>query len=245
VSAALGARGVSIVMPVLDEGARLDAALAAVRAVAGVAEVIVVDGGSRDDTVAIARRASAAGETGSAPPVRLLHGERGRGTQMNAGARVATGDVLLFLHADVALPVDAARWVARALARPDVVAGAFRVRTVADRGAPAWLRPFLRLADLRSRFSALPYGDQALFVRRDAFERAGGFPHQPLMEDLELALRLRRLGRITIVPAVVEVSARRFVARPLRSAIAMRVFPLLYRAGVSPDRLARLYGNPR
>jgi hypothetical protein len=101
------------------------------------------------------------------------------------------------------------------------------------------------LADLRSRVTGLPYGDQALFVRRRAFVAAGGFPAQPLFEDLELAKRLRRLGRIVVVPAVVRVSGRRFLQRPLRSLIAMHTFPMLYRLGVSPARLERLYGAPR
>jgi hypothetical protein len=134
--------------------------------------------------------------------------------------------------------------VAHALEDPDVVAGAFRTHTIAD-GAPSWVTPFLPFADLRSRVTRLPYGDQAVFVRRAAFERVGGFPEQPLMEDLELALRLRRLGRIARVPAAVTVSGRRFAARPLASLVAMRTFPVLYRLGVPPRVLARLYGDPR
>ena len=229
----------SIVMPVLNEERRIGPALTRAAALGGIAEIIVVDGGSSDATVARAREVAEGRRN-----VRVLHAPRGRGNQMNAGAQVAAGEVLVFLHADVSLPADAAQWIARALAKPDVVAGAFRVRTVAD-GPRAWLAPLLRLADLRSRIARLPYGDQALFVRRDAFERAGGFPEQPLLEDLELALRLRRLGRIEIVPAIVEVSGRRFLARPISSAIAMRLFPLLYRLGVPPSVLAQLYGNPR
>jgi hypothetical protein len=134
--------------------------------------------------------------------------------------------------------------VARTLADPAVVAGAFRVRTIADEG-PGWLGPLLRLADLRSRVTRFPYGDQAVFVRRDVFERVGGFPDQPLMEDVELARRLWRVGAIRTVPVVVRVSGRRFLTHPIRAVVAMRVFPLLYRLGVSPGRLARLYGDPR
>ncbi len=201
----------------------------------GVDEIVVVDGGSRDGSPDIAR---------AVPGVRVLGAPRGRGSQLNAGARAATGDVLLFLHADTRLPPDAAAWVARTLAEPGVVAGAFRIRTVAD-GGPNWLGPLLRLADLRSRYSGLPYGDQAVFVRRDAFATVGGFPDQPLMEDIELARRLRRIGAIQTVPAVAEVSGRRFLARPVRTVLALRTFPLLYRLGVSPSRLARLYGDPR
>ena len=225
----------SVVLPVLDEAARLGRCLATLRAMPGIDEIVVVDGGSRDGSAEIAR---------AVPGVRVVAAPRGRGTQLNAGARAALGDVLLFLHADTTPPRDTAAWVARALADPGVVAGAFRIRTVADDG-PNWLGPLLRLADLRSRWSRLPYGDQAVFVRRAAFARVGGFPDQPLMEDIELARRLRRVGRIRTVPAVVEVSGRRFLARPVRTVLALRLLPLLYRLGVPPARLARLYGDPR
>jgi rSAM/selenodomain-associated transferase 2 len=226
----------AVVIPVLDEARRIGDRLHELAAMEGVDEVVVADGGSRDETVALAARFAG---------VRIVHAERGRGPQMNAGAAATSADVLLFLHADVTLPPDAARWVAHALAEPDVVAGAFRIRTVVDDDGPAWLRRLVRVADVRSRVTRLPYGDQAIFVRRDAFARAGGFPPQPLMEDVELARRLWRVGRLVTVPAEVRVSGRRFVAGPLRAALAMRLFPLLYRCGVSPERLARLYGNPR
>jgi hypothetical protein len=121
-----------------------------------------------------------------------------------------------------------------------VVAGAFRTWTVADAPAP-WFAPALHAADLRSRYTRLPYGDQAMFVRTDAFWRAGGFPDQPLMEDLELSRRLRALGAIRTAPATVRVSGRRFVARPIAYTLAVNVFPLLYRLGVPATRLAQLY----
>ncbi len=223
------------IVPVLDEELRIGPCLAALRAVPGIAEIVVVDGGSQDRTVAIA---------GAVPRIRVVQAPRGRGGQMNAGAAVVAADVLLFVHADVQLPEDAAVWIARVLEDVGVVAGAFRTRTVVDHGA-SWIAPFLPLADIRSRLSALPYGDQALFVRHEAFVRAGGFPDQPLMEDLELAFRLRRLGRIARVPATVRVSGRRFIARPIASILAMRLFPALYRLGVPPRVLAQLYGRPR
>jgi len=226
---------ISVIIPVLNEEQRIGERLAELGRMTGVAEAIVVDGGSRDRTAEVTR---------GFPGVRLVSAARGRGSQMNAGAQVASGDVLLFLHADVGLPPDAATWVGRLLADPAVVAGAFRTWTVVDAGR-SWVAPLLHLADLRSRFTHLPYGDQALFVRRDAFDRVGGFPDQPLMEDLELSLRLRRLGQIATAPVAVRVSGRRFLSRPIRSAVQMRLFPLLYRLGVPAHVLARLYGDPR
>jgi len=226
---------ISVIVPVLDEEARLGRRLAELAATPGLGEVLVVDGGSADSTVAIADTFSG---------VRLLSAARGRARQMNAGAAAAVGDVFLFLHADVSLPRDAAAWIVRTLADPRVVAGAFRTWTVPD-GAPSRLGPLLRLADIRSRVARFPYGDQAIFVRRDAFARVGGFPDQPLMEDLELSRRLRRLGRIATVPAVVRVSGRRFVARPIRFTLIARTFPTLYRLGVPPRLLARFWGDVR
>ena len=221
-------------IPVLDEAARIGARLDEVAAL-GVHETIVVDGGSRDATCDVVR---------AHPAARMMTAPRGRGPQLNAGARAATGDVLLFLHADVTLPRDALAWIARVLAEPDAIAGAFRVRTVADAGSNP-LGPLLRIADLRSRYTRLPYGDQALFVRRDAFEAAGGFPDEPLMEDVAFARRLRRAGRLVTVPAYVRASGRRFLRRPVASVVAMWTFPTLYRLGVPPRTLARLYGDPR
>jgi rSAM/selenodomain-associated transferase 2 len=227
--------GRSIVIPVLNEGRRIGAQLAHVRALAGFDEIVVVDGGSVDDTTTVVR---------GTPGIQLVHAPRGRGPQLNAGAVAAGGEVVLFLHADVQLPADAAVWIHRALQDPAAVAGAFRIHTVND-GPPSWIDPFLPLADRRSRRTRYPYGDQAMFVRQAALARAGGVPDQPLMEDLELSYRLCRIGRIVTVPAVVTVSGRRFVQRPLRSVIQMQVLPRLYRLGVSPDRLARWYGAPR
>ena len=197
--------------------------------------MIVVDGGSRDRTIEIASRAAA---------VRVLTAPRGRGPQQNVGARVATGDVLLFLHADTSLPADARTRIERTMADDGVVAGAFRVRTVADVGRNR-LGPLLALADVRSRVTRLPYGDQALFVRRAVFERVGGFPDEPLMEDVALSRRLRAQGRIVTVPATVRVSGRRFLAHPVTSTLALWTFPMLHRLGVPPRVLARWYGNPR
>jgi rSAM/selenodomain-associated transferase 2 len=220
----------SIIIPVLDEERHIGERLAELR---DRGDVIVVDGGSRDGTV---ERAHAF------PGVRVEEAPRGRASQMNHGARLASGDVLLFLHADVSLPPDAPAQIESALAESSTVAGAFRTWHVADGGRWA---PWLHLADLRSRYSGLPYGDQALFVRREAFWKAGGFPEQPLMEDLELSRRLRRVGRIAIVKSSVRVSGRRFLAHPIRDTLFVNAFPLLYRLGVPAASLARLYRDVR
>ncbi len=225
---------ISIVMPVLNEEKRIEKALRELAQHSGIHEVIVVDGGSRDRTVELARHHA----------VRIVTAPRGRGRQLNAGAAEATGDVLLFLHADTALPDDAADHIARTLARPRAVAGAFRTWTVADEPRP-WFAPLLHLADLRSRVTRYPYGDQAMFVRSNVFRAAGGFADVPLMEDVELSQRLWKHGRVYTCAARVRVSGRRFVSRPFLYTALVNVFPLLFRSGVSAHTLARFYKHVR
>jgi rSAM/selenodomain-associated transferase 2 len=227
---------ISVVMPVLDEAGRVGERLREL-ARYDFHEVIVVDGGSQDPTRTI---------VATSPKVVLVESPRGRAAQMNAGESRVTGDVLLFLHADVSLPADAVAHIRAVLASPGTVAGAFRTWTVPDGpGRRPWWRALLHLADLRSRYSGLPYGDQALFLRREVFREVGGFPDMPLMEDLELSRRLRRRGRIRIARASVQVSGRRFLERPIFYATLVNVFPLLYRCGVPPRWLGRLYGAVR
>jgi len=217
---------VTVIIPVLDEAQVIRQRLDEL-AQLGFDDVIVVDGGSSDGTQALVGEA------------KLISAPRGRASQLNAGAAVATGEVLLFLHADVSLPLDARAHLEAAFTDPLVVAGAFRTWTIADR--PTRLGPLLHLADLRSRYSALPYGDQALFVLAHEFRRLGGYPPLPLMEDLAFSQRLARAGRIRFVRASVRVSGRRFIEHPLRSTLLMNLFPALYRLGVSPAFLARFY----
>jgi hypothetical protein len=148
----------------------------------------------------------------------------------------------VFVHADALVPPDAAAWIARTLDEPGVVAGAFRTYTLHDGdGAPGRLAPWLRLADVRARLGRVAYGDQAIFLRRTMFEELGGFPDQPLMEDVELSRRLRARGAMPVVPREVLVSGRRFVAHPIWATLCCHTFPLLYDLGVSPARLGRLW----
>ena len=218
-------------MPTLNEEASLPPLLATLQRdflSTGEAELIVADGGSVDGTAALA---AAVG--------RVIATPRGRARQMNAGAAAARGETLLFLHADTRLPPDALSVIAQAFARPGVVGGAFRL---------GFDTPELRYrlvaasANLRSALRHVYTGDQAYAVRRDAFERAGGFPDIALMEDLEIVRRLRRIGRFVLFPAAVTTSARRHKQTGLgRTLLVMGMIRTLYAFGMPPDRLRQIY----
>jgi rSAM/selenodomain-associated transferase 2 len=215
---------VSVIIPALDEESGI---AEAVRSVAGGAEVIVVDGGSRDRTIAVARAAGA----------RVLQSPAGRALQMNAGAAAARGERLLFLHADCRLPVGWAAEVARILDREGALAGAFRLSI---ERAGVLLRGVEFLANLRSRWLRMPYGDQALFLRREAFAALGGFPPTPVMEDYALVRLLRRAGRIRLSGLAVSASARRWQRRGVfRTTAAHQAIVVGWHLGIAPHRLAR------
>jgi rSAM/selenodomain-associated transferase 2 len=222
----------SVIVPTLDEASVIAVTLAAAR-VPGCGELIVVDGGSSDDTLAIARRLAD----------RVLSAPRGRAAQMNAGARAAGGDVLLFLHADTRLPADYAGAIARALADEGVIGGRFDVRLDAPGLA---YRVLERAISARSRLTRVATGDQAMFVRRETFARVGGFPLLPLMEDLALARALKRVGRVACLRETVLTSARRWQRHGVvRTVLLMWTLRLAYYAGISPTRLARVYADAR
>ncbi|MCB9606080.1 MAG: TIGR04283 family arsenosugar biosynthesis glycosyltransferase [Polyangiaceae bacterium] len=243
----------SVVIPTLNEAKRLPTLLAHLSRLNGLYEVVVSDGASEDGTLDVAMGSEFDGR------LTLVEGPRGRARQLNAGAAQSGGELLLFLHADTLPPLDTAYWVQRLLRQPGVVAGAFRTWHVHDAtlerlarshlgrtdtpepGGPWWLH----LADIRSRYTTLPYGDQGLFITRERFERAGGFPEQLLMEDLEFSLRLRNLGQIRTAPSCIVVSGRRFEAHPLLDTCLVNTFPALYRLGVPASRLANWYRNTR
>jgi rSAM/selenodomain-associated transferase 2 len=217
---------VSIIIPTLNEAACLARTLHALRD-EKPAEV-VVDGGSSDGTVHEAAGADV-----------LLRAPRGRAAQMNRGAAAASGDVLLFLHTDCTLEAGALRAAERSLAARGVAAGCFRM-TVAAAG------PLYRLigacATARVRLTGLVYGDQGLFVRRNFFERAGGFPEVRLMEDVLISRSLRRLGRVAVAPRRIYVSPRRWQRQGLvRQTLRNWTLTALAAGGVHPDRLAAFY----
>jgi len=224
-----GPMRLSIVLPVLNEAQGIAAILATLAPYRAAGhEVIVVDGGSRDDTVA--RAAPAADRVLASPP--------GRAVQMNAGAAVAQGEVLLFLHADTQLPPAAPAALQRALAA-GAVWGRFDVRI---EGRSAWLPVVATLMNWRSRLSGIATGDQAIFVRRDVFRRLGGYPLQPLMEDIELSRRLRALARPRCLRERVTTSGRRWDKHGAwRTIVLMWRLRWRYWRGTPAEALARLY----
>ncbi len=225
----------AVVVPALDEAERIAACLRSVGPEA--AEVVVVDGGSRDGT----REVLAGFDR-----VTVLESPRGRGVQLDRGARATSAPYLLFLHADCRLPEGWAASAGRALDDPDVALACFRLHTEpSDPGAGRLARLWAKLLDLRSFGPALPYGDQGFAVRREVYEAVGGFPHIPLMEDLAFARACRRVGRIRRLPLSVRTTSRRFDGMPVRARLCTATFPLLFRLGVSPWTLARWYREVR
>ena len=215
---------IAVVLPTLHEADTIGPAIVAARAVLGDCDVIVADGGSEDGTPAVARAVGA----------RVIESAGNRAEAMNAGAALAECEALLFLHADTLLPAGAGDAIRHALARAD--AGVFRLGFDARPGV--WRHVSTRY----TRAVDLAYGDQALFVSRDAFERVGGYRPLPIMEDYDLVKRLRRAGPFTIVPLQVRSSARRHRSEgELRTFLLVGAIKVLYRLGVPARVLARAY----
>jgi rSAM/selenodomain-associated transferase 2 len=221
---------ISIVMPALNEAASIASAVAQARRHA--AECLVVDGGSTDRTAALACEAGAT----------VFCAPRGRALQMNAGAREARSDVLLFVHADCRLPDNAAQRIRAAMAS-GAVWGRFDVRLDSPRRS---LRLVGAMMNWRSRLSGIATGDQAIFLTRTLYDSVGGFAPIPLMEDIDLSVRLRRIAMPVCLRDQVVVSARRWEQRGVaRTVLEMWLWRAAYALGVSPERLHRLYyGQP-
>jgi hypothetical protein len=217
----------SVILPALNEEAHIEKTIFNARD--PDAEIIVVDGGSRDKTIERAEQAGAA----------VLRGPRGRSLQQNLGAAAAKGGVLLFLHADTLLPKDYVAHVFETLMDRRVALGAFRFKTDLN-------RPLMRGIELathiRSKYLELPYGDQALFVRKLHFHAAAGFPELPVAEDLFFVRLVSKLGRVAIAPAHAVTSGRRWKERgALRTTLINQLILAGFALGVSPKTLARLY----
>lgn len=222
----------SIIIPVLDEAATIASALTALAPLrARGAEIILVDGGSTDDTVV---RAAPLAD-------RVVRAPRGRASQMNAGAAFARGDVLLFLHADTRLPGDADRLILDGLTQSSRAWGRF---DVAIEGAHPLLPVVAAMMNIRSRLTGIATGDQAMFVTRAAFDTVGGYPAIALMEDITLARNLKRVSPPLCLRARVTTSGRRWEKRGVvRTVILMWRLRLAYFLGADPDELRRRYDS--
>jgi rSAM/selenodomain-associated transferase 2 len=222
----------SIIVPALNEAEGIVATLRALQAFRTWGhEVIVVDGGSADATIKIAKPYAD----------KVIEAPRGRARQMNAGARFAQGDVLLFLHADTVLPNCADRAISNAFHKQDRVWGRFDVRMS---GRHPLLRLVERTMNLRSRLTGIATGDQAIFVRRRVFEQTGGYANIPLMEDVALSRALRRISRPACIKKRAITSSRRWERHGIvRTMGKMWLLRLRYFFGADPARLARCYDS--
>jgi glycosyltransferase involved in cell wall biosynthesis len=209
----------------LNEEASLGRLLDRLRFTPGVHEVVVSDGGSSDGTVALVR-----------PPHRLVRSEPGRGQQLRTGAEAATGDALLFLHADVLPPMDVAAQISEALGAGHA-GGNFRLRYPDGGPLGHWLE---RLAPVYRRIPRY-YGDSGIFVRRDVYDACGGFPWVPIMEDVIFVRRMEAAGPTTYLPGPMVSASRRWRGRELRTLLLWASMQAAFAFGVTPWRLVRFY----
>ena len=229
---------ISVIIPTLNEERTIMVTLAHT-ATLGFDELIVVDGGSLDQTPVLVESYRRRTQSPAQSPVRLVTAPCGRARQMNEGAKASGGEILLFLHADTQLPVDAKTMIDTTLADQRMVGGQFDVRF--DRPS-MWGTIISRMMNWRSRLSGIATGDQALFVRRPIFEQMGGFADMPLMEDIEFSRRLKRKGATAALTATVTTSFRRWEQHgPLRTILLMWTIRFLYWVGISPSHLVEWY----
>lgn len=224
----IAAAKISIVIPTLNEAGNIREAIATTQPSTNI-EVIVIDGGSQDDTVEIAESLG----------VKVIPSSPGRASQMNAGAVAASGEILLFLHADTRLPTNFDVMVRTALQKPRTVAGAFALRIDAPLLSLRWVEWGVKW---RSHFWQIPYGDQAIFLTKEVFQQIGKFPELPIMEDFELIRRLKRTGNIVIIPVPVVTSARRWLQKGVfQTTLLNQIVIIAYLLGVSPEQIRSWY----
>ncbi len=222
---------ISVIIPILNEAKILEETLSQLQPELEHHELIVVDGGSTDPSVQIAEKYG-----------KVVPSERGRAKQLNTGAAVATGDILIFLHADIWLESGAFAAVATAISS-GYVGGGFRQKID---GKNVLYRLIELAGDIRGRYLKVFYGDSGIFLARMDFEKIGGFPDVPILEEMEFSKGLRRLGKTILLTPCIHISARRWEARGIvRTTLNNWFITLLYFLGISTERLARLYSHIR
>lgn len=222
---------ISVVIPILNEARILEKTLDQLQSELGDHELIIVDGGSTDSSVRIAEKYG-----------KVVLSACGRAKQLNTGAAAATGDILIFLHADIWLEPGAFAAVATALAS-GYVGGGFRQKIDGKRV----LYRLIEIAgNIRGRYLNVFYGDSGIFLARTDFEKIGGFPDVPILEEMEFSKRLRQLGKPTLLTPCIHISARRWEASGIvRTTLNNWLITALYFLGASPEKLARLYSHIR
>ena len=229
---------ISVIIPTLNEERTIIATLVHTASL-GFDELIVVDGGSTDETPALVESYRLSTQSSALSPVQWVTAPCGRARQMNEGAKVSSGEILVFLHADTQLPGEAKTMIDTTLADQRMVGGRFDVRF--DRPS-MWGTIISKIMNWRSRLSSLATGDQALFVRRPIFEQMEGFADMPLMEDIEFSRRLKRKGATAALTATVTTSFRRWERHgPLRTILLMWTLRFLYWIGISPSHFVEWY----
>ena len=223
---------ISIIIPTLNEASNIKEVITSSQSSNNV-EIIVVDGGSQDQTLLIAKSLN----------VQVIISSPGRAHQMNAGAMAASGEILLFLHADTRLPTNFEQMIRTTLVKPGIVAGAFALRI----NAPDW---GLRLVEFgvkwRSHLWQMPYGDQGIFLTKDVFQQVGNFPQMPIMEDFELMRKLKTLGKIYLLPTPVITSPRRWLKKGIiQTTLWNQIIVIAYLLGISPHRIRNWYSSSK
>lgn len=221
---------ISIVMPVFNEAGIIEKTLKSLSGIPGIEEIIVVDGGSTDDTVRIA-----------SVYAKVIHAKKRRAQQMNAGAKAATGDIIIFLHADCILASNGFEYLSKTIVNTNVVGGGFQL-AFDDNSLLYKLIAFG--SNQRAKIFKLFFGDQGIFVRREVFLEVEGFPEVPIMEEWGLCQRLRNKGKLIMLPIPIITSSRRFRKYGVwKTLFLMHKLKLLYLLGVSPDKLKQQYTN--